>query len=117
MSEYTIANKIHHEPAFKWWTNHTLKKRDRIINKVKTARPHRKGKLKYGIIVPTTVEEALQLDKKNNNTLWADAIEKEMKYSPIAFELLSKEDKPPPGYKKITCHMNFEIKMDLRRKA
>ena len=117
LSEYAIANQIHNEPAFKWWTHHTLKKRDRIINKINTARPHRKGKLKYGILIPATVEEALRLDKKNNNTLWADAMEKEMKNSRIAFELLSRDSKPPPGYKKITCHMNFEIKMDLRRKA
>ena len=117
MAEYAISNNLQHEPAFTWWVNHTLKKRDRIIKKVKTSYPHRKGKLKYGIIVPSTVEEALQLDRKNNNTLWTDAMEKEMKNSRIAFELLSRDDKPPPGYKKITCHMNFEIKMDLRRKA
>ena len=117
MAEYAISNKLHNEPAFKWWVNHTLKKRDRIIKKVNTARPHRKGKLKYGILVPSTVDEALRLDKKNNNTLWADAMDKEMKNARIAFELLPRDEKPPPGHKKITCHMNFEVKMDLRRKA
>ena len=40
-----------------------------------------------------------------------------MKNSRIAFEILGKHVQPPPGYKKITCHMNFEIKMDLRQKA
>jgi hypothetical protein len=29
--------------------------------------------------VPKTVNEALELDKKNGNTLWADTIAKEMK--------------------------------------
>jgi hypothetical protein len=29
--------------------------------------------------VPKTVKEALALDRKNDNTLWADAIAKEMK--------------------------------------
>ena len=117
IAEYAIASKIDNEPAFKWWVRHTLKKRDRIISKTASSRPHRKGKMKFGIRVPTTVEEAMQLDHKNGNTLWHDAIEKEMKNSRIAFELLNKDDKPPPGYKKITCHMNFEVKMDLRRKA
>ncbi len=28
---------------------------------------------------PKTVEDALELDKQNDNTLWADAIAKEMK--------------------------------------
>ena len=40
-----------------------------------------------------------------------------MKNSYITFELLDEDDKLLPGYKKITCHMNFEIKMDLRRKV
>ena len=33
-----------------------------------------------------------------------------------AFEFLDK-NKPPVGCKKIDCHMIFEIKMDLTRKA
>jgi uncharacterized membrane protein len=31
---------------------------------------------KFGIEVPKTVKEALKLDRKNGNTLWADAIAK-----------------------------------------
>ena len=73
--------------------------------------------MKFGIKIPYTVEEALKFDQENGNNLWQEAIEKEMKNSQIAFEILGKHVKPPPGYKKITCHMNFEIKMDLRRKA
>ena len=116
-SEFAFAQGIHNEPAFKWWVHHTLKKRDYLINKVNTSKPHRKGRMKFGIKIPSTVEEALALDRENGNNLWAAAIEKEMKNSRIAFKILNKFENPPPGYKKITCHMNFEIKMDLRRKA
>ena len=35
----------------------------------------------------------------------------------VAFHILGRDERPPPGYKKITCHMNFEVKMDLRHKA
>ena len=73
--------------------------------------------MKFGVMIPSSVQEALELDKQNGNTLWADAIEKEMANNRIAFELLPRGDKPPPGFKKIRCHMNFEVKMDLRRKA
>jgi hypothetical protein len=38
--------------------------------------------------VPKTVKEALELDRKNGKTLWADAIAKEMKEVPIAFNIL-----------------------------
>ena len=67
--------------------------------------------------VPDSVEEALLIDKRNGNTFWADAIQKEMTNARVAFELMDKDEKPPPGYKKITCHLVFDIKMDLTRKA
>ena len=34
VAEYAKAAGIQHEPAFAWWTEHVLKKRDRIIAKV-----------------------------------------------------------------------------------
>ena len=50
-----------------------LKKQNRIISKtqrfwVKTP--------KYGIRVPNTVKEAIDIDKENGNTPWWDAIMK-----------------------------------------
>ena len=116
-AEFVHARKLQEMPAFKWWTKAVLKKRDIIINKVKTNRMHRKGNMKYGIIIPKDAREAIQLDEANGNTYWQDAIRKEMENSRIAFELLEKGEHPPPGYKKIRCHLNFEVKMDLRRKA
>jgi hypothetical protein len=41
---------------------------------------------KFGIELPKTVKEALELDKKNGNTFWADTIAKEMKDVCIAFK-------------------------------
>ena len=116
-AEFAQARYLHHEPAFKWWCSSVLKKRKVIINKVKTNRAHRKGSMKYGILIPSNVREALQFDKDNGNTYWHDAIQKEMQNSKIAFELLGMGEQPPPGYKRIRCHLNFEVKMDLRRKA
>ena len=49
-----------------------------------------------------TDEEALNLDKENGNTLWYDAIAKEMKSVRVAFEeWKGKENEIPPGYQKI----------------
>ena len=93
------------------------RKRDRVIKHINVLRHHRKGKMKFGVIVPTTVKEAIALDTANGNTLWQDAMAKEMKNNKIAFQLLGREEHVPVGYKKITCHMNFEVKMDGRRKA
>ena len=117
IAEYAVSQNIHNKPVFKWWVKPCLRKRDTIIAKAKTSQPHRKGRMKFGVIIPSSVKEALELDKQNGNTLWADAIEKEMANNRIAFDLLPRNSKPPPGFKKIRCHMNFEVKMDLRRKA
>ena len=46
------------------------------VNKATTAIFGRK--YKFGIQVPYSVKHALQLDKENGNTLWKDAIQKEM---------------------------------------
>ncbi len=65
-----------------------------------------------------TVKEALELNKKNGNTLWADAIAKEMKDVRVAFKILPGGQSAPLGYQKIPCHMIFDVNMeDFRHKA
>ena len=118
-AEYAVAQGIDHEPAFNWWVRHVLKKRDRIISLVKrrSARYHKRTH-KWGIEVPKTVEEAIAIDKKNDNTFWTDAIAKEMKNVRIKFKILEGDEKVPVGYQFIKTHMIFDIKMeDFRRKA
>ena len=51
---------------------------------------------KFGIRIPKTVKEAKRLDEQNGNTLWWDAICKEMKNVRVAFEVFEgKEDEIP----------------------
>ena len=115
LAQYAKANRLLEEPAFEWWAPMVLKKMVRLI-KMSKSRHVRRG-YKFGIRVPTSVEEALQLDKENGNTLWFDAIMKEMSNVRIAFELIDSGSKPPPGYKKVDLMMIFDIKMDFTRKA
>ena len=96
--EYSIPVRIHEERAFAWWTPYVIKKRNCIIAKVKSkywVKTH-----KFGIKVPKSVEQAVQFDKENGNTLWWDAICQEMKTIRIAFEIFEGEVKDIPiGYK------------------
>ena len=67
-----------------------------------------------------SVQNAKMLDEKNGNTLWWDAIFKEMKKVRIAFEVFEGEEKDIlPGFQEVKCHMIFDIKMgeNFRRKA
>ena len=40
-----------------------------------------------------------------------------MKNSRVTFNLLDRNNHAPVGYKEITCHLIFDVKMDLTRKA
>jgi hypothetical protein len=107
VAEYAVANKIAEEPA--------LRRRDRAIKKVKSTK-YWLQLHKYGVDLPKTVAEALAINRRTGTTFWRDAIEKEMRNVMVAFEF-SDDRSPPVGYVKATCHMIFDIKFDLTRKA
>ena len=88
-AEYAKARGISDEPAFHWWVPYMLRKRDVILAKVKAQ--VRKTTHKYGIEIPTRVMHAIELDKRNGNTLWQDALKREMTNIGIAFEVLPHE--------------------------
>ena len=114
VAEYAVAHGLDQQPCFRWWVKKALRKRDRIIKKVKSR--YWKRTHKYGIELPHSVEEALAIDRRTGTTFWADAIAKEMKNVRVAFDF-PEDGKPPPGFKEIKCHMIFDIKSDLTRKA
>ena len=73
--------------------------------------------MKFRVEILGTVEEAVSLNEKNGNSLWKDTINKEIKNSWTAFKLLNRHGKPPVGYNNITCHLVFDLKLDMTRKA
>ena len=73
--------------------------------------------MKFGVEIPTDVNRAMSLERNNGNTLWMDAIKKEYENVKIAFKKLDDDKQVPPGFTEITCHLVFEVKFDLRRKA
>jgi hypothetical protein len=73
---------------------------------------------KFGIEVPKSWDDCVKLDKENYNTIWQDAVRKEMKNVRIAFKILNGEESVPPTYQEIRCNMIFDVKMeDVRLKA
>jgi hypothetical protein len=73
VAEYAKANKIADEPAFAWWVNDVIQRRNRIISKIKSR--YWKTTHKFGIELPHSVAEAFAIDKKNGNNYWRVAIE------------------------------------------
>ena len=114
-AEFAIAKKIDKEPAFAWWVTQVLRKRSHFIKKLRSRVA--KSNLKFGLVVPKTVQEALSLDKENGNKYWHEAIKKELKNVIVAFHLLGEGETIPVGSKEIPYHIIFDIKYDLTRKA
>ena len=68
---------------------HTLNKRDQIIYHVQKGQTiYLKKNHNFGIELTNTVAEAHDIDQKNVNTLWANAIYKETKNVNIAFDIM-----------------------------
>jgi len=57
------------------------------------------------------------LDEENGNTLWHNAIQKELKNVQVALKFLDNDEPIPIGHKEIPCHIIFDIKMDFTRKV
>jgi hypothetical protein len=74
---------------------------------------------KFGILVPCTHLQALELDKSNGNTKWYEAEETEMKqlleYNTFVGQ--GQGGDAPAGYKKIRCHMIYDVKHDGHHKT
>ena len=96
-----------------------LKKRNRIIVLVKKqGERYWKCTHKYGIKIPKNWEDCKRLDDENKNTMWQDAVAKEMGVVKVVFDILEDGATVPKGYQKIKCKLIFDVKMeDFRRKA
>jgi hypothetical protein len=76
-------------------------------------------KYKFGIQVPKGIKNAINLDKKNGNNQWEEAVITELKkftdYQ--TFIVLDSGENIPKRYQKIPYHKVLDVKYDLRHKA
>ena len=88
----------------------------------------RSNKYIFGYLIPKSYKEALEFDKENNNTKWADATRDEMdcikeqqvftkepkaKWDPQHKKILN----APPNHQKIRVNLIFAVKYNGRHKA
>jgi hypothetical protein len=66
--------------------------------------------------MPKSVAEVMKIDSNTGTNFWRKVIEKEMKNVMPAFKFRD-DNQVPVGYKHIDCHMIFDVKLDLTRKA
>ena len=111
VAEFAIARGVDGMPPFAWWVNFTLKKIDSIIASVRSRIA--KTTHKYGIEIPNSWKHAQEINTKNGNHLWRDAIAKEMKNVGVAFDVLENHQNVPVGWTKATRHLIWDVKMDF----
>ena len=77
---YAKENDLLHIKGWKRFRN--LAKRDktlaRAVMQSKIRQVTRSSKYMFGYLIPKSYKEALEFDKENNNTKWADATRDEM---------------------------------------
>ncbi len=108
VAEHATSRNIEEEPAFAWWVPYVLQKRDAIVSAM-NSRVLRTSH-KYGIELPMSVRHAICIDQQNKNTLWQDALKKEMGNVCIAFEILGPKAKASAGWHKALGHIIFDVK-------
>ncbi len=65
-----MAHDIEEEPTFVWWVPYVLHKRDVIVSAVNSQ--VRKTSHRYGIELPSSMKNAIEIDRKNGNTFWQE---------------------------------------------
>ena len=90
-----------------------------MVNANKRSQRYNAITYKFGVRVPWNIKEAYQLDAENGNTLWADAIKREvgqiMEYK--VMRSIGRNASAPQGYQQIPLRMVFDVKQNLSRKA
>jgi Reverse transcriptase (RNA-dependent DNA polymerase) len=120
-AEYAMKHNLLEVPGWKRFCRYTKndKKLSRIINQTKIRSYRRDIFWKFGFLVPRTHLQAMDLDMKNGNKKWQEAEETEMRQL-LEYQTFidkGKGGEAPNGYKKIRCHMVYDMKHDGRHKA
>ena len=98
LADYAIEKGISNEPCFPWWISKVVKKRNAIVEKVKSKYWSRTDK--FGIQILKNVYKDIAINHENHNNLCRNAIAQEMKTVHIAFKEYNKsQGTEPPGYK------------------
>ena len=119
LAKYAKDNNLLNQRGWKWAKRivKSNKKYERMYKLMK-GQKLQGPKYKFGVRVPRTKREALEIDAKNGNTLWQDAMTKEAN----ALLDLSTFREPEPG-EDLSKHQfapliyTFDVKFDGRRRA
>jgi hypothetical protein len=104
-----------------WVRFKTIAKREkkylRMVKQAKLRSFRTSKQYQYGFEIPRNYEDAMRLDRLNNNDRWAKAIQEEMDSIDSYKVFTNHGSTPPPDHRKIRVHFVFAVKHDGRHKA
>ena len=118
MADYAHENNLLDTPGWKR-LKHIATNKNRLHKmaiQANVSSTSKKGPVyNFGILIPRNVKQAFEYDAKNGNTLWKDAMTKEIE-NIQAYQTFKDMGKVSyvNGYKKIIVHFVFAVKHDLR---
>ena len=118
---YAREHGLLEEPGWKQFKKYAkrTKKLTRLVNQAKLHSFRTAPFYQHGYLVPRNHAQAMELDAKNGNTLWADSESLELsqiiEYN--AFRNLGLHMPGPADHKKITVHFAYAVKHDGRHKS
>ena len=95
------------------------KKLIRLVNQAKLTSFRLTPVHMHGYLVPRNYQQALELDKQNGNTKWADATQLEL-HQVLGYGTFNdhgRHARGPEGHKRINVHFVYAVKHDGRHKA
>ena len=66
---------------------------------------------KFGIRLPNTINQDIELENKKGNTLWWDNLMKEIKNMRPVFEVFEGDIKKIVGYQQVKYHIIWDVKL------
>ena len=115
---YAIKMKLVGHQQWDWVTDYIqdTETYSNMIVALKTRQAFQ-SKYKFGVEVPRSLRHARKLDEQNGNTLWKEAILKELKQLDDYNTFKLVQDEKIEDYQEIPYHFVFDVKFDLRHKA
>jgi hypothetical protein len=96
-----------------------IKQIEHMVNKAKLQRHRHTPFWKFSVLVTQTHEQDNELDKQNNNPTWQEVKATKMGKLLVYKTFVGKGivGNLPSGYKRICCHMLYDVKHDGRHKS
>ncbi len=124
LAKYAEDKGILDQTGWRWAKQYckNKKKLERQLNQCRmmAKRTGRAVKYKFGVRIPRSIQEAYTLDKENGNTLWRDAIQKEVNLLTEIYPSFRVPDNPDEitkEYQYIPILWVLDCKVDGRRRA